>query len=396
MSYWKEDGSGNNQNLLGSGWRPLSREFDINYFGGLLINDTEKVFHKSLDLVSDFADVLGRNHYSWWANLVGMFSENMQYEVNEFWDYITPPLNLYDNRDQRILTVETPVKNLSDRDTIAINYALNRLEELILFKVLDLLAEPDLIIQEFADRTYHYPVQQFRGWQKLEILGTVTALWKKEGGVRLVINAAQGGKTYYNLWAKDDISRAIEKASYNLSALVSGYQTRVGKLASTYPISSFPEDIQAFSDAVQEAVFNQNRLAVLVQGVPGTGKTAWTQAIAQEILTPLGYVVFILDHEAVENFMPPNYLEKVCLIINEADNLAQDRSRDTAQNNTKTEHILSLLDGTLYQSVIDESNPYPTQKLVILMTCNTTERLDPAFLRKGRVDLTYEFTHRYV
>jgi broad-specificity NMP kinase len=53
-----------------------------------------------------------------------------------------------------------------------------------------------------------------------------------------------------------------------------------------------------------------------VQGVPGTGKTAWTQAIAQEVLIPLGYVVFILDHEAVENFMPPNYLEKVCLIIN--------------------------------------------------------------------------------
>ncbi|WP_333167393.1 hypothetical protein [Microcoleus sp. Pol12B4] len=30
------------------------------------------------------------------------------------------------------------------------------------------------------------------------------------------------------------------------------------------------------------------------------------------------------------------------------------------------------------------------------MTCNTTERLDPAMLRKGRVDFTSEFTHKFV
>ncbi len=36
------------------------------------------------------------------------------------------------------------------------------------------------------------------------------------------------------------------------------------------------------------------------------------------------------------------------------------------------------------------------QKLVVLMTCNTTERLDPAILRKGRVDLICEFTQCFV
>jgi ATP-dependent 26S proteasome regulatory subunit len=46
--------------------------------------------------------------------------------------------------------------------------------------------------------------------------------------------------------------------------------------------------------------------------------------------------------------------------------------------------------------VIDESGIQIKQRLVILMTCNTTERLDPAILRKGRVDLMYEFTLRYV
>jgi len=133
-----------------------------------------------------------------------------------------------------------------------------------------------------------------------------------------------------------------------------------------------------------------------VSGEPGTGKTVWTQAIAKEILVSLGYVTFILDHDAVQNFAPPPYLERICLIINEADNLAQDRSMEVAQYSNKTEHILSLLDGTLYRSVIDEMGMQSDQKLVILMTCNTTERLDPAMLRKGRIDLTCEFTHRFV
>ena len=73
--------------------------------------------------------------------------------------------------------------------------------------------------------------------------------------------------------------------------------------------------------------------------------------------------------------------------------MAQYRSTEAAQSNKKTEHILSLLDGSLYQSVIDEAGIQAQQKLVVLMTCNTTERLDTAVLRKGRVDLMCEFVH---
>jgi len=76
--------------------------------------------------------------------------------------------------------------------------------------------------------------------------------------------------------------------------------------------------------------------------------------------------------------------------------LAQDRSTVSAQRSNKTEHILSLLDGTLYQSVIDQDGIQFKQKLVVLMTCNTTERLDSAMLRKGRVDFINEFTHKFV
>lgn len=101
-----------------------------------------------------------------------------------------------------------------------------------------------------------------------------------------------------------------------------------------------------------------------------------------------------------KSFVPPSYLERICIIINEADNNAQDRSTASAQGSNKTEHIVSWLDGTLYQyiikEVIDEDGIQFQQKLVVLMTCNRTERLDTAMLRQGRVDFISVFTHKFV
>jgi hypothetical protein len=380
--------------LLGAGWRPLSRQFDWDFFLHLLSNDPLELTQKSLDIASDIADAIGRNHYAWWANILNVFSENTRYELDEFWDYITPDPPFPDYRYQDILTTETPVTQIVSRDSIAIDYVLNRLQEITVLRVLDLLGNPELITQYYLERHFYFPINRFVNWERLEIIGTVFAYWSQHQ-VWLQIDNLGKGRRRYTLIAQD-IVPLVNKATYNLAVMLSGYQSRVGQVHSQFPIRTFPADVQSFTDTVQQAILDQNQLAVLVNGEPGTGKTAWAQAVAKEILMPLGFVIFILDHDAVENFVPPGYLERICLIINEADNLAQNRASEAAQRNSKTEHILSLLDGTLYQSVIDESGIQAKQKLVVLMTCNTTERLDPAVLRKGRIDLIYEFTHRFV
>jgi hypothetical protein len=380
--------------LLGAGWRPLSRQFDWDFFLHLVSNDPLELTQKSLDIASDIADALGRNHYAWWANILNVFSENTRYELDEFWDYITPDPPFPDYRYQDILTTETPVTQIVSRDSIAIDYVLNRLQEITVLRVLDLLGNPELITQYYLERHFYFPINRFVNWERLEIIGTVFAYWSQHQ-VWLQIDNLGKGRRRYTLIAQD-IVPLVNKATYNLAVMLSGYQSRVGQVHSQFPIRTFPADVQSFTDTVQQAILDQNQLAVLVNGEPGTGKTAWAQAVAKEILMPLGFVIFILDHDAVENFVPPGYLERICLIINEADNLAQNRASEAAQRNSKTEHILSLLDGTLYQSVIDESGIQAKQKLVVLMTCNTTERLDPAVLRKGRIDLIYEFTHRFV
>lgn len=380
--------------LLHNGWQLWRREIEWEYLWHLICNDSQELLQKTVDITSDITEVLGRNNYTWWANVLQVFSENTRYDLDDFWNYITPEPPAPDYRYKEVLRIETPVTQVVSRNSIPLEYVLNRVQEITLFKVLEILECPDLITQSYLDRYFYYPIKRFVSWERIDIITTVYAYWT-EYEIWLQIDSCGQGRQRYSLMAQE-LAPFINKATYNLAVILSGYQNRVGKVYSQYSIRTFPMDIQCFTDTVQQEVLNNDQLAVLVSGEPGTGKTAWTQAVAKEILVPLGYVIFILDHDAVENFVPPSYLEKLCIIINEADNLAQDRASVVAQQNNKTERILSLLDGTLYQSVIDEHCIQRQQKLVILMTCNTVERLDPAVLRKGRIDLSYEFTYKFV
>jgi len=395
--YRSNDGSPANntrQSLLASGWRPFHRELDWGFLWHLLSNDSRELSQKSLNLASNVADILGRHNYAWWANLLNVVSDNTRYEIEKFWNYITPDPQSPDHRYKDVLSTETPIVQFVSRSSIPIDYVLNRLQEITVLRVLHLLARPDIITQYYSERDFYFPVEKFFSWERLDVINTVYAYWS-EYDVWLQIDPYDRGRRQYTLMARN-LAPLINKATYDLAVMLSGYQSRVGKVHSQFPIRTFGVDIQNFTDSVQQAILNQNQLAVVVHGEPGTGKTAWTQAVAKEILVPLGFVIFILDHDAIANFVPPTYLERICIVINEADNLAQNRASEVAQYNNKTEHILSLLDGTLYQSVIDDSGIQMQQRLVVLMTCNTTERLDPAMLRKGRVDLMCEFTQLFV
>jgi len=382
------------QSLLGAGWRPLNRELDWSFLWHLVMHDSAELSKKTVDMASAIADTLGRANYSWWANLLSAVSSGTRYELDEFWSYITPEPPSPDYRHVASLTVETPVIQQVSRNNIPIDYVLNRLQELTIHKVLELLGKPSLITQYYFDRYFYLPIEKFISWDRVDTIETVNAYWPQQD-IWLQIHNIGQGRRRLTLLARE-LNSLINKATYNLAVMLSGYQSRVGQIQSQYAIRSFSADVQEFSDRVMQAVFDQSQLAVLVHGEPGTGKTAWTQAIAKEVLMPLGYVVFILDHDAVENFVPPTYLERICLIINEADNLAQNRANVAARSSSKTEHILSLLDGTLHQSVLEEGRIQTQQRFMVLMTCNTTERLDPALLRKGRIDLIHEFIHRFV
>ncbi len=401
MSYYESDydeySAGNHsssQSLLGSGWRPLYQQLDLNFLSSLITQDPGEFLRRTLDVCGRIGNSLGRTDHTWWANVLDVCSGNTRREFDEYWNFITPAPLHPTWHDKTEISSLIPLNQPNCQDDIAIYYALSRLRQIILMKILKYLGPPDQITQTMAGRIFYLPIERFTGWDQLKGDGYIQAYWASHK-IWLYIQTYSSGKRQYSL-VGSELGSWIQKAAYNLAVMLSGYQYRIGQVQSTFSISSFPVDVQDFTDSVQDQVLSQEQAAILVYGKPGTGKTAWTQAVAKTILAPLGYVIFILDHDAVEDFVPPNYLDRICLIVNEADNLAQNRATEAAQTNTKTEHILGLLDGTLHQSVIDEARSERPPRLVVLMTCNTIERMDPAVLRKGRVDLMYEFTHQFV
>lgn len=139
------------QDLLGVGWQPLHRDFDWGYFWKILQSKPDRLTQKAIDLASDLADALARKEYSWWANILNIFSDCTRSDIEEFWDYITPVPPAPNREYKDILSTETPVTQTVSRDNIPIDYVLNRLQEITVLKILDLLGRPDSITQCFGE-----------------------------------------------------------------------------------------------------------------------------------------------------------------------------------------------------------------------------------------------------
>ena len=228
----------NRQSLLASGWRPFTRDFDLEFFLQVVSKDSRELSQKGFNLASNIADILGRNNYAWWANILNVVSDNTRYEVEKFWNYITPDPLTPDYRYKDVLTTETPIVQFVSRNSIPIDYVLNRLQEITVLRVLDLLSRPDVITQYYLERDFYFPVEKFVSWERLDVVNTVYAYWSKYD-VWLQIDNYDRGRRQYTLMAKN-LAPLINKSTFDLAVMLSGYQSRVGKVHSQFSINSFP------------------------------------------------------------------------------------------------------------------------------------------------------------
>lgn len=116
------------------------------------------------------------------------------------------------------LSTETPIKQEVSRDSIPIDYVLNRLQEITVLKVLDILDRPDSITQCFQYRYCYYPVERFTDWKRIENVGTVLAYWSKYE-IWLQIGHASLTQRRYTLIAKE-LGQIVNKATYNLAVML--------------------------------------------------------------------------------------------------------------------------------------------------------------------------------
>ena len=115
------------------------------------------------------------------------------------------------------------------------------------------------------------------------------------------------------------------------------------------------------------------KFCMFFHGVPGTGKTSLIHALA----STFGYqIAFLTSLKNLTSLLTEMSTDRSMLVIEDIDTLSK---LDREQNENYLHELLNSLDGFTCQ-----------HGLVVAMTSNHPQNLDPALLRPGRIDLNLE------
>jgi hypothetical protein len=141
------------------------------------------------------------------------------------------------------------------------------------------------------------------------------------------------------------------------------------------PIDIVFDKIKQWQNAPKTQGAN-NTLGILLKGKPGSGKTTIASVIASELNQPL----YILDKNLL-NYAFASVSPNIVLLFDECDSHLSKRDEN---NKKEVSEILSLIDG-----------PLTPPGLIVVYTTNNFDKLDPALLRPGRVDLIIDMDEYY-
>lgn len=130
------------------------------------------------------------------------------------------------------------------------------------------------------------------------------------------------------------------------------------------------------------------KLNILLHGLPGTGKTSVIRAIASHFATNLMVLPFSqnLNDETLAAAMRYAVRQECrVMAIEDVDCLFENRKADdTLRTGLTLSGLLNCLDGIPRDCA---------EGLVVFLTANSTNTLDPALIRTSRLDLSLQFTH---
>ena len=120
----------------------------------------------------------------------------------------------------------------------------------------------------------------------------------------------------------------------------------------------------------------------LLTGVPGSGKTSLIKALCNEIHYNLGIMSMSrdMDNATIQSSFR-NIDPKTVLLLEDIDCLFEKRTSVETPSFTFS-NLLNILDGVLFK-----------HGLIVFITTNHPEKLDPALLRQGRTDLIVELNY---
>lgn len=282
----------------------------------------------------------------------------------------------------------------------------NKISKNIIITISNYLGEPTEITTTVEENnfSFSYPKEQWediidcirknRFSFKTGVQTETYVIWPQG---YLIIYSGEDGRLYScELNVKEVHQSLVSNALKNKGALNTYNNFTFGNLVSNYSLSTFNKETHKLPELIAEARKDSNKTSVLIQGDPGTGKTEWVKSYAYEVLSKEGFFTYFMDAYTIKQFSPDPNIPKVCIILNEVDNLIKDRGDYDDNNSGIREALLGFFDGSVYNSIIGSEDSNSKQEIIILLTCNTIVRMDPAFLRQGRVDLISKFTHKYV
>jgi hypothetical protein len=370
------------QFLLKQGWKVLEPEFNLLYFAELGL---EAVIKETGFFISEFTNRVKDN----WFNL---FGEDVKEVRDTYLSSICPNASVPNTPSNcPMISSQWP---LEFNDCASQNAFAELTYRTIVRIVGDVLPNPNFIYQETRDKVFVYPDVQSFSFSDVEIIGTTTVVWDnayltiEPSSVWTstgTINALE-----WRLYSKDLrtlSSEALKKVGLEINP--NTYQ--LGVIDPEFRLKTFPAYIREYSDKLIKNMFEDGgfpqRYNILVEGPYGYGKTCWSHAFATEILSSMGYIIIVVDYSSIEELVLPSYLDKVCIIINDADNLCIDRE---VSNRGETEQMLAWLDGARTNFI----KPFYLNRrssTITILTANTIERWDKAALRQGRIHAHYMF-----
>lgn len=230
-----------------------------------------------------------------------------------------------------------------------------------------------VIEKEKQHNTYLYMQLSTLGWSKKSkqrLMGLVKTAAEKERPRQIY----QYDASRYS----DEWSAACDAPDRQLSTLV--YENNA--------LSSVLDMIHDWSE--QKEFYKKYNIpykkCFLLEGPPGTGKTSFVQAVA----TALQCEIYTLSMANVSDSTLPSLITQLTksptlkvLLLEDLDSLKTLHSRDASDDNDDADSTRRL---SLQGYLNSFGGIVPINNLIIFITTNHLEKLDPAVVRPGRVD----------
>ena len=369
------------KSLLYKGWVYPKFYIDFTYLNNLGL---ESIFKESVLLLGAVAEEALNPNRNFIKNFSSLFDESLKAAYQKWLLRLTPNFTNTKESDDFSICCFKDINNPS-------------VAKAIINKIDNLLKHPVSIYQVINNYPYDievlsFPIDKYTSSDKLDCEDIIIISFDNNCKLKIIKQKDREG-TYKIIYFPTEQLKEyyVSLACQNLSILKTKTQLIFGECNSKFSLDSFniPSLTSLATNKVKSITeyTSSEKLSLLLTGAPGTGKTSWVNAFVKEVISPLGYLTINLDLESLSEFTPPDYINKICLVINDGDNLALAREN---RSDGFTEKVMSLLDGNQLNCMTPFNNS--NLKLIIIITANTTERWDKAALRKGRIDIDYEFT----